>query len=329
MRSSVRVSASGALVAAFLAGATGSPASAAAHGAPLRAASAPSRPDGNAPARSWFAPGWSQAIAAGTDVVYLAEYATGTINIYSTKTKVAPTAPIGQITGLVQPEGIAVDSHRNLYVAEETNNDVKVFKPGTTTPTRILTGLDAPLSVSVNRAGTVVVTNYLSDSISVFAKGSLTPTQTLHTPHQNQPDYAAIDDAGDVVIPCYFGNEYSFDVGEFVAGSDTLTELAVDFGGRPQGVSFDSAGDLLILDRDAGLQIYPPGQSTASQTLPIFAYEVALTKNDAYLYTASNGDFMDRYTYPGGVFDYQVNDPAQAHYGVATSPAAPLGTWHS
>jgi len=322
MRSSLRICASAVAAAALLAGAL--PASAAVSG--LRFVQpANSGPVG--PVRSWFAPGWSQAIAKAQPIVYLDETSLGVINIYPTNTKVPP-APVGQITGLKSPEGIAVDTHGNLYVAELANNDVKVFKPGATAPFRTLTGLDTPLSVSVNSSGTVVVPNYVLDTISVFAKGSNTPTLTLRTPHQNQPDYASIDDAGDIIIPCYIGSEYGFDVGEFVAGSDTMTQLSVDFGGTPQGTGFDAAGDLMIIDRDAGLQIYPPGQSVPSQTLPIFAYQVSLTKNDSVLYAADNGDFMNRYAYPSGTFEYQVPDPAQTHYGVATSPAAPIGNWH-
>jgi serine/threonine-protein kinase len=64
----------------------------------------------------------------------------------------------GQITGLSQPEGLAVDSAGNLYVAEAGRDDVRVYS-GTTLVSTLFDQDREPYGVAVGPDGKVYVAN--------------------------------------------------------------------------------------------------------------------------------------------------------------------------
>jgi DNA-binding beta-propeller fold protein YncE len=73
-----------------------------------------------------------------------------------------PAAPPVQtalpFTGLSYPEGVAVDSTRNLYVTDPFNNRVLTLAAGSSTPTVLpFTGLIQPRALAVDSAGNVYV----------------------------------------------------------------------------------------------------------------------------------------------------------------------------
>ncbi len=59
---------------------------------------------------------------------------------------------------------------------------------------------------------------------------------------------------------------------------------------------------------------------------PVSRVDRRRAKGDKKPEVSGFGRISDRYTYPSGTLQYQVHDPAQVHYGVATSPAGPIGT---
>ena len=92
---------------------------------------------------------------------------------------------------------VAVDSSGNVYVTDETSNQVLKLTAGSSTPTALpLTGLDHPASVAIDARGTVYVVDRLDDRVLQLAEGSGTPT-ALPVP---APAGVAVDSVGTVYV---------------------------------------------------------------------------------------------------------------------------------
>ena len=106
---------------------------------------------------------------------------------------VAPVAAIaGSKTGILTPEGVAVDSQGNLYVGNLGNSSITVYAAGANgnvAPIRTIAGsktlLDAVTGIAVDAAGYVYVGNQDATKnapILVFApnaNGNVSPVQTI------------------------------------------------------------------------------------------------------------------------------------------------------
>jgi hypothetical protein len=283
---------------------------------------------------SWIDPTYAAGIADGSKaVVYVADYASGIINIYPASGKAKK--PIGQITGVKGPQGIAVDTSRNLYVTENTNGDVLVYPAGKTKNPDVLQDAGhSPESVSVADDGTVYVANHdfpqTGVDVQVYKNyKSKKAESTLADPSIAYPYYVAVDKAGNVYLT-FSDQGGGNDVGEFPAKSTVLTTL---FSSTPnfQGIGVGPKGNLLIDDyNDKVIDIYPPGASSPTSTIATAnsAQSFALNAMATDIFTADfNSNTIGDYTYPGGKLVQTISD-SDEHWGVATSPASPLGTWH-
>jgi streptogramin lyase len=92
---------------------------------------------------------------ATSPTVYVSDWAAGTVDMYAAGPLAGRT---GQITGLSQPEGLAVDSAGNLYVAEAGRDDVRVYS-GTTLVSTLFDQDREPYGVAVGPDGKVYVAN--------------------------------------------------------------------------------------------------------------------------------------------------------------------------
>jgi hypothetical protein len=100
------------------------------------------------------------ACPAKGSITYMSDFNNSVINVYAGD--LAGQAPCGQITGLLNPQGMYVkaDTH-DLYVANTGGENVLVFHRGSTTPYKTLTDPSGQFVVDVTLAndGTVIASN--------------------------------------------------------------------------------------------------------------------------------------------------------------------------
>lgn len=133
-------------------------------------------------------PSFMDPAAVGKPLVFAANINGGYVNIYLQR---GTNKMVGQITGLMYPEGLATDAAGNLYVANFGGMTVPVYAPPYTGPPALTlddTG-NVPAAVAVSAEGVVAVTNYCtapssscpsgSGSVSFYAKNSTTPCATV------------------------------------------------------------------------------------------------------------------------------------------------------
>jgi sugar lactone lactonase YvrE len=186
----------------------------------------------------------------------------------------APIAVIsGNNTGLVQPQGIALDSSRNIYVVdcgdcsagESGNPSVFVYPAGSNgnispsaTITGTNTGLGIPAGIAIDSSNRIYVIEEESSSVLVYPAGSngnIAPTTTIAVdPEMGFPIGIALDSGGKIyvadeevngvfVYPALGGG--SEDLIATIVGDKTKLNI-------PLGISVDSGGAIYVADAGTG-----------------------------------------------------------------------------
>src|SRR5208282_5064652 len=168
-------------------------------------------------------------------------------------------APIATITGLSSPQGVALDSSGNIYVANDNPASVVVYAAGSTgaaapiaTISGSNTGLLTPLGVALDSSGNIYVTdagdNLCDGTASVFvypagSTGDAAPSATI-------------------------------------SGPPSVTKLCY-----PMGITLDSSGSIYVADEN-GVLVYPAGsKGDAAPIATIPAYGA----NDGLLFRRRAG----------------------------------------
>ena len=142
------------------------------------------------------------------------------------------------VTGLKAPNGMAMDSSGNIYIADTTNKALKKWVPSTNTMTTLVsTGLSAPAGLSIDSAGNV----YIADpsAAAIFKVTGTTSTKIIST-GLTSPKAVAADN---------LGNLYIADASTLkMWNGSALTTLVSSGLNAPQGLAFDAAGTLYIAD---------------------------------------------------------------------------------
>lgn len=266
-------------------------------------------------------------------LIYGSSYDGGFINIY--KAKGNGQSPIGQISGLTSPQGIVVDKHHQVWVANTNAFNVLAFKRGTTTPFATLNDPNYyPIGVAVDSKGTVYAANAESTmgppgNVTFWKKGQTNPTGTL-TFASFQIVLGIGVDAKDNVYVSYIPTSGPPAVAEFPAGSQTGQALPIA-GTTISDITFDSSANLIMEDAYGGLGIWPPPYNGGPSTqLQVFGNEPTLNKNESQVWIAYanfSTPKIEGYSYPGGtLFDTITSGftTSGVPYGVALDPAAPL-----
>ena len=194
------------------------------------------------------------------------------------------------------PEGVAVDSAGNVYVADDGNNEIRKVTPAGLVTT--LAGLgaqgdadgigsaalfDGPEGVAVDSAGNVYVADYGNNEIrKITAAGVVTTLAgsgaqgdadgTGKAASFNGPEGVAVDSAGNVYVADYGNNEIrkitpagvvTTLAGSGAQGDADGTGRAASFDG-PEGVAVDSAGNVYVGDEfnDRIREVSPAGVVT-------------------------------------------------------------------
>jgi hypothetical protein len=238
-----------------------------------------------------------------------------------------------QLTGFSQPQGLALDTAGNLYVADTGNSRIQVYAAGFKgTPTTINDPGESPASVTIDSKGNLGVTNILTTSdgpgsVSFFNKSG-TLLMTLSNAAFAKVIFDAFDDEGNLYID---GTNASgaFVAGEVVGGvsGKAITILATGNSvGYPGGIAISSRGKIAIDDQE-NLTIFtfnPPVKGSLGMpiaTTPLtgagdpISFAFTRTNNRIWVADAAHGESMksapvepnkflvpsaDKYRYPKG-----------------------------
>jgi hypothetical protein len=216
-------------------------------------------------------------------------------------------------TDLNEPEGISVDAHGAIYVANTYGYNILKFKPPATAPVqKIRVRGYRPTDAAIDSKGNVWVANYCTRRAKC-APGNLqeytAQGQKLHTlkcSNIKNFTFLAIDKNDNVVTDGWSGHSGGR-AAEVRAGTTTCTPLtSVSFGG-PGGVQFTPHGDLTIID-DINLVMVTyakPNFSTLLSTTHMYgvpdAVEDAFQPGGQYFWTAVAGyNGVFQFAYPVG-----------------------------
>ena len=279
--------------------------------------------------------GYMQAMKAGTALVYMSSWGTGSfVDVLTMKGQ-----QVGQIAnGLETPEGLFVDTKGSLWVANVIN--VLVYPHGSLSPTKTLTDpVGFPGDVTVCPNGTAYVadlydtTNGNQSSIQVYAHGSSKPTGSLTYASDFRNPYLTCDVAGNVFVAILTSDSVGAGrVIEFPKGKQSgAKDLGITLQ-SPGGIKPDNAGNLLVNDLVAQtITEYtesgsPTGQSIATGTQ---VEGIAVTENGRVVLGAADnliGPYGQSWSFPGGkqLRTYtccsRIGPPLQENYDDAFYP---------
>ncbi len=282
--------------------------------------------------RSWIAP---EAAKEGRALLYGSSYDGGFINIYHEHG--TNQSPIGQLTnGLVSPQGVIVDKHHQLWVANTNAFTVLGFKRGATTAFTTLNDPDFfPVSIAVDRNGTVYAANAQGTSgqagdVTYWAKGSTNPTGTLTYSNFQVVLGIGVDGSGNVYVS-YVPKSGPPAVVEFPTGSQTGQPLPIQ-DATISDITFDKQANLVMETNSGMLGVWaPPYNGPPARTLPAFGNEPTLGKHEHKVWIAYanfSNPMIEGYNYiTGSQIDVITNGWTQntaIPYGVALDPPAKL-----
>ncbi len=167
------------------------------------------------------------------------------LNVTQAGTGFVPVAQLkGLITsGLASPQGVAVDSLGNVYIADTSNNAIKEWNAATQQVTTLVSGLSGPTGVAVDQYGNV----YFTDNGHNAIKEYLPSTQQVNTLVGSQlsgPSGIAVDRLGNV----YFSDTRHNAIKECSPPTNTVTTLVSTGLSLPRGVAVDWRGNVYFAD---------------------------------------------------------------------------------
>lgn len=277
--------------------------------------------------------GWLSRPALTGPVIYAASYDGGFINIYPLKGN--NQAPIGQLTnGLQSPQGVFVDGHHHLWVANTNAFSVVGFKRGATTPYRTLSDPNYyPISVVEDTNGTVYAANAESTTgppgnVTYWLKGKKSPSGTLTFGSFLIVTNIGIDASNNVYVS-YIPMSGPPAVVEFPAGSHTGQPLAIQ-DANLSDITFDKSNNLVMETLSNELGVWaPPYTSGPSRIIPAFGNEPTLDKNDGKVWIAYanySTPMVEGYSYKTGVLEDTITQGFSSKgvpFGIAIDPPTP------
>jgi hypothetical protein len=276
--------------------------------------------------------GWISPDALRGAILYGSSYDGGFINLYHLRGNNQQV--VGKLTNsLVSPQGMAVDSRANLWVANTNAFNIVAFKRGATTPFRTLDDAGYyPLTVVVGKDGTVYAANVTGTNgppgnVTVYKRGSTKPTGTLTYSGFGLVLGLGIDAQNNVYV-AYSPNGPPAIV-EFPAGSQTgqpvnITDIS------PSDIVFDDQNDLVMENGSGGLGIWtPPYSGGPARSIPAFGNQPTFNRSEGRVWVAL-ADFSDPkilgYDFTTGqLVDTITNGYTKNSaipYGVAIDPSA-------
>ncbi|MGH7814006.1 MAG: NHL repeat-containing protein, partial [Candidatus Binataceae bacterium] len=191
----------------------------------------------------------------------------------------------GAATGLGAPQGVAIDSTGNVYVANNSLNSVTIYPPGadanaspSATISGAATGLSQPYGIALDSSGNIYVANHIggpagNGSVTVYATGATanaSPTVTISAPASGTdntgldlPDGIALDSSGNIYVVNNAGGPSNLgSVTIYPAGSSGNAAPNASIAGNLTGL--DEAGGIAV---DSSGNIYISNEANDSVTV--------------------------------------------------------------
>jgi sugar lactone lactonase YvrE len=147
-------------------------------------------------------------------------------------------------SGLISPQGVAVDASGNVYIADSGNHVIMEWVQATGTVTTLVSsGLYFPFGVAVDGSGNVYIADSDHNAIKEWVKATGTVT-TLVSSGLSYPFGVAVDGSGNV----YFADSYDNAIKEWFAATGTVTTLVSSGLFDPKGVAVDGSGNVFFAD---------------------------------------------------------------------------------
>jgi sugar lactone lactonase YvrE len=200
-----------------------------------------------------------------------------------TVTKVTPAGMRSTFAfGLENPGGLAFDAAGNLYIADSIDNSVMMVTPQGLMST-FATGLDTPFGLAFDSAGNLYVSNVGDNTVVELSPTGL-PIATISG--FSSPSALAFDSAGNL----YVANFGDGKVSEVPVGGTTPTTFASGLTGLT-GLAVDSAGNLYVTNNaDGKVSEVPTGGGTSTTFASGFNGPYILAFAAGVIYVANNGD---------------------------------------
>ena len=171
------------------------------------------------------------------------------------------------LSGIGNPDGVAVDESGNVYVAEQQNNQVvkEKLSGGSYTQSTVGSGLNNPEGVGVDGAGNVYIDDTFNNRVLKETLSGGTYTQSV-VAGINRPTGTAVDGSGNVYITEGFYNNAA--VKESLSGG-SYTQSSVGSGvgqcDAGEGVAVDGSGNVYIADAcNSRILKVPPSDLTCA-----------------------------------------------------------------
>jgi hypothetical protein len=228
--------------------------------------------------------------------------------------------------------GIGVDSAGTLWIPQQKTNRVTTYRKGTCQASdfTLREPNGQPTDIGFSTDGKVYVADGTGKGsgpglISVYAKGSTTPSSTLTDPSIQTPLGIAVNARGDVFLS-YFTAKGVSAVIRFRGGRMPGDVLPLQNLGLADGLEFDAAQNLILIDFAHGVDVFAPPYRGAPTRFFAVRGDSRFGKLDRsgqniYLSDVENRA-IDVYRYPSGTFEYTFSEKKYSvPIGIAVDPS--------
>jgi large repetitive protein len=168
--------------------------------------------------------------------------------------------------GFLDPQGVAVDGSRNIYVADTSNNAVEKIPAGCTSSSCMTTlggGFSEPKSVAVDGGGNVYVADYGNSAVKEIPAGCTSESCVITVGSEFAgPTGVAVDGRFNIYV-ADSGNNAVKQMPPICRSANCVTALGGGFD-HPSAVALDSDGDIYVADSgNAAVKKIPAGCAVA------------------------------------------------------------------
>jgi len=145
------------------------------------------------------------------------------------------------------PDAVAFDSAKNLYVANQRSNSVTVYLPNAEIPARTITDLiRGPAALALDKSDTLYVANRTSSTVTVYAYGATKPARRILRGIY-APSALAFDAGGNL----YVANSGNSTITVYAPGETVPFKRLTDGIKDPEALAIDSADNLYVANKTA------------------------------------------------------------------------------